>query len=112
MRTIPNNYSHYKPINSEQREIRVLVLHPAADAEHPVICSLVRSSLVTEEPCYEAISYCWGSLDNTKALRVRHLEDSVRLRGNGLCDAGGQIRTIPDSDNKYAVPNSRSRDVF
>lgn len=88
------------------------MLHLAADAEQPVICSPVCSSLLTEEPCYESISYCWGILDNTKALRVRHPEDSVRLRGKELCDAGGQIRTIPDSDNKYAVPNFRSRDAF
>lgn len=104
MRTISNDYSHYKPINSTEREVRVLVLHPAASPESTVNCFLVRSSLLTDEPCYEAISYCWGSLDDTRALRVRHLEDSVRLCGKELRDASGQVRASADDQEEYALP--------
>jgi hypothetical protein len=86
IRTIPNHYSHYKPINSANQEIRVLVLHPAKNREDPIICSLVRSSLISDAPCYEAISYCWGNLDDTSIIRVHHLEDRIMLRGKELCD--------------------------
>jgi hypothetical protein len=86
IRTIPNDYSNYKPINSANQEIRVLVLHPAKNREDPIICSLVRSSLISDAPCYEAISYCWGNLDDTSVIRVHHLEDRIRLRGKELCD--------------------------
>lgn len=103
MRTIPNDYSHYKPIDSAKREIRVLVLHPAASPKDPVTCSLVRTSLTDDEPCYEAISYCWGNLDDTNVLGVWHHEDSVGLCGSELCDAGGQIGAISDGYEKYAI---------
>lgn len=105
MRTIPNDYTHYKPIDSTEREIRVLVLHPATSPDDAVICSLVRGSLRTDTPCYEAISYCWGSLDDTRALRVRHLEGSVRLCGKELRDAGGLISASADDQEEYAAPS-------
>ncbi|RDI88296.1 hypothetical protein Vi05172_g1952 [Venturia inaequalis] len=100
MRTIPNDYTHYEPIDSTEREIRVLVLHPATSPDDAVICSLVRGSLRMDAPCYEAISYCWGSLDDTRALRVRHLEGSVRLCGKELRDAGGLISAIADDQEE------------
>jgi hypothetical protein len=80
IRTIPNDYSQYKPISSDQQEIRILVLHPSTNPQDPVACSLIRSHLKTHTPRYEAISYCWGNLDETNAVTIQHLETDVVLR--------------------------------
>jgi hypothetical protein len=88
IRAIPNDYSHYIPINSSQREIRILILHPANNPNDLLICSLIKTSLNHDSPIFSALSYCWGDLSKTKAIFIRHFEDQVSLCGERLQKAG------------------------
>jgi hypothetical protein len=68
-RTIPNDYSRYRPLDSENKEIRLLrILPPTSDADTLVVV-LIRKSLANC-PKYRALSYCWGDLEVNKRIRV------------------------------------------
>ncbi|KAI3319142.1 heterokaryon incompatibility protein-domain-containing protein [Xylariaceae sp. AK1471] len=50
-------------------EIRILVIHPARNADDPIRCSLQHISLAAPGE-YEALSYAWGDRKNMKPLIV------------------------------------------
>lgn len=50
----------YFPIRSDLREIRLLTIHPAAEPNDPIICSLDSAYLDPSVPPFEAVSYAWG----------------------------------------------------
>jgi hypothetical protein len=76
IRVIPNDFSYYSPLNASKREIRLLHIHPASRDNEGLVCSLVLSRL-GKTPPYQALSYCWGSLDDTVPVTLvfqEHLE--------------------------------------
>jgi len=84
IRNIPNDYSHYKPLNPEKHEIRLLVLWPRGSSNAAELkCCLIRTSLLTESPFYEAISHCWGDLRDTKQINLEQIE-ATPPRSNGI----------------------------
>ena len=82
IRTISNDYSHYTPLSSESKEVRLLRILPAALPEAPLVIALIRTKLATCPP-YTALSYCWGSLDETESITVLFQESvEVNLTGD------------------------------
>jgi hypothetical protein len=77
IRTIPNDYSHYKPLDSDKRELRLLRILPSASIDEPIVVALVRTKLATCAP-YTALSYCWGNLDETEPINLI-FQDSVEV---------------------------------
>jgi hypothetical protein len=58
----------YAPLNSTNHEIRLLLLAPG-NFHDEVQCALIYTSLKTK-PIFEALSYCWGSPDDPKPIRL------------------------------------------
>ncbi|KAI0012266.1 heterokaryon incompatibility protein-domain-containing protein [Xylariaceae sp. FL0662B] len=67
---IPNEYKHYHSINSRNQDIRLLRILPESSPEEGIVVCLTRTTLSSKHPEYCALSYCWGSLDNTKQVIV------------------------------------------
>jgi len=74
---IPNDYSLYKPLNSEQKEIRLLRLtqHQESSA---ISAELIHCSLHSGDcPKYYALSYCWGGLNDLRTISINDKPFSV-----------------------------------
>ncbi|KAK5454287.1 hypothetical protein LTS15_006287 [Exophiala xenobiotica] len=69
IRIIPNNYRHYKPLDMSKKEIRLLRILPAESPRDKLVCCLVRTDL-DDCPPYHALSYAWGSLDDTIGIKL------------------------------------------
>nr|KAK5446095.1 hypothetical protein LTR18_004014 [Exophiala xenobiotica] len=68
-RYIENDYSHYKPLDKSKKEIRLLHIFPAESPNDELVCGLVRADL-DDCPPYTALSYTWGSLDDTVGIKL------------------------------------------
>ena len=111
VRIFPNNYDNYTPLNPHLNEIRILVLHGAREPTAPVVCSLVRMTVVPELCEYEAISYCWGDPENTVGMIVRHLDENTILYNNKLYHKGqevslGDLERLPAPMTRFNVTKS------
>lgn len=64
-------------LDSKNREVRLLVVQPAASVEEPIVCSLNTSHL-GDGPNFVALSYCWGPshLKQRITINVQDLEVS------------------------------------
>lgn len=65
--TIPNDYSHYSPLDTDKKEIRLLHILPAASNNDMLVVAVVHTKLA-DCPEYRALSYCWGSLEETRII--------------------------------------------
>ncbi len=79
--------SVYTPLDPTKSEIRVLVIHPAAEQHSPLVCSLQPISLAHDDPKFEALSYTWGSPGKTcdislngKSFRVQENAEAALRR--------------------------------
>jgi hypothetical protein len=59
----------YGPLDSSRHEIRLLSLHPSANSDSEIRCTLSTASL-DETPEYYALSYVWGNLQPTVPARI------------------------------------------
>lgn len=74
-RGVDNDPAFYSALYESVREIRYVDLHPGRSAD-PVICSLgcaTLDSVAEESLCYEALSYCWGSVNDTTEITLHGL---------------------------------------
>jgi hypothetical protein len=72
-RGVLNDPSLYSALDPSSRQIRCVDLHPGSSTDL-VVCSLVYTTLDPEAgdlPSYEALSYCWGSVNDTVAIHLR-----------------------------------------
>jgi hypothetical protein len=72
-RGVVNDPSLYSALDPSSRQIRCVDLNPGSFTEL-VVCSLVYTTLDPEAgelPSYEALSYCWGSVDDTVVIHLR-----------------------------------------
>jgi len=89
-RTIPNDYSFYRPLRSEAQDIRLLRILPRDDNDNDGLAvALVRTNL-SDHPEYRALSYCWGGLDDLKPLTVVFEDFAV--------GASSSVSNIPSDD--------------
>ncbi|KAH7417754.1 heterokaryon incompatibility protein-domain-containing protein [Cadophora sp. MPI-SDFR-AT-0126] len=72
VRTIPNNYGIYKPLEVATPQIRLLVVWPASDKSICPLCSLVRTTIRPGMESYEGLSYTWGDLKDTQTIRLHY----------------------------------------
>jgi hypothetical protein len=69
-RGVANDPVNYLPLDSTIKEIRYLTVEP--DHENAtLVCSLGRTTLDIAQVSYEALSYCWGSVDDTVEMVLR-----------------------------------------
>jgi hypothetical protein len=71
-RGVKNDTTAYLPLDPSSKEIRYLRLHPGL-TDDPIICSLGYSTFDQEAEghvAYDALSYCWGDLDDTKSIKL------------------------------------------
>jgi hypothetical protein len=73
--TIPNDYSHYDRLDGSKKQIRLLQVRPSAEPDDKLVCVLTRTSL-TDCPPYQALSYVWGSLEDTIEMDLVILDDT------------------------------------
>lgn len=102
IQTISNDYSHYTPLSSESKEVRLLRILPAALPEAPLVIALIRTKLATCPP-YTALSYCWGSLDETESITIL-FQESVEL------NLTGDDNTIEELNRTFKQEDGR-RDI-
>lgn len=59
----------YKPLDTGQRQIRLLRIKPAKDPSQKIKCHLFTASL-DEKPRYHALSYVWGDSKDRKPINL------------------------------------------
>ncbi|KAG7008147.1 hypothetical protein G7Y79_00007g022720 [Physcia stellaris] len=79
------------PLVKDRNEIRVLNIHPSQDFTAPITCD-IRIVSLDDDPVFDALSWCWGSVEDTAKIVVggnsfscrqnldsalRHLRDKV-----------------------------------
>src|ERR1700761_645707 len=77
----------YSALPEDEDSIRLLYIHPASDANEPIICHLITKKL-SDKPKYLALSYTWGepifnhtilvSLQGHKLYITANLDRSIR----------------------------------
>lgn len=71
IRTIENDYRFYQPLDSLEREIRILVIEPAPSGSTAKLKCLLETIYLDSrgrECQFECLSYCWGDMDDTVAI--------------------------------------------
>lgn len=71
-RGVKNDQVFYSPLDPGSQQIRYVELHPG-DAEDPLLCSLGTTTIwldASERISYEALSYCWGSIDDQVSITL------------------------------------------
>jgi hypothetical protein len=60
----------HRPLEESRKQIRILKLLPGP-ADSPVFCELNLTDLCSDDHAgYEALSYCWGNTNNSKAIQL------------------------------------------
>lgn len=75
-RKIQNDYSLYEPLDHEKREIRIALLLQAEE-DAPINLAIVRMGYPWNQRDYIALSYTWGSLDETRPIYIGHASRKV-----------------------------------
>ncbi|KAK5086752.1 hypothetical protein LTR05_003920 [Lithohypha guttulata] len=75
------SYSRYTKLNSENAEVRIMVLQPDSLSSH-ISCTLEVVPLPQANPFY-ALSYVWGDADNLQTITID--DEDIYTRKN-LCD--------------------------
>jgi hypothetical protein len=106
-RGVENDASFYSPLDSttQHPQIRYVELQPGSGADH-VVCSLRYTTLFPELSDYlpyEALSYCWGSVDDLSWITLLAPDDSrntgddeysiAKNHADTQMPTGGRLRT-------------------
>lgn len=68
-RAVKNDLGFYTALNEERGHIRYVDLHPGSVGES-LVCSLGYAILGSGKISYEALSYCWGDLNDLTEIRL------------------------------------------
>ena len=82
----------WKPLDSTQREIRLVSILSAEDDDAPIHCRLVTVALGCP-PRFEAVSYAWGNPENTSFIIVNNVPWKV---SRNLVGALRVFRDLPN----------------
>ncbi|PMD53601.1 HET-domain-containing protein [Hyaloscypha bicolor E] len=104
VRAIQNDYQHYQKLDRDRQELRLLVLQPGL-LEDPICCYLITSSLTkSPAPVFEALSYCWGNMADTRKIKLSHtstLESSAQHQVFAITSSlHGALRHLRHSDGR------------
>lgn len=75
---VENDYSFYSKLRTNTKDIRLINLVNGLEDE-PIVLQLLEVSLLEEERSWTALSYCWGSLWQTRSV---YLELECRCVGH------------------------------
>ena len=77
-RGVENDPALFPPLDISKREIRYLELQPGIGQE-PIVCRLHHISLdrIADDGIYDALSYCWGSIEQTVEVTVEFPSDNI-----------------------------------
>jgi hypothetical protein len=64
-------------LNRDLDEVRLIALQPCGDSRHPIECKILNVRL-SDQPQYEALSYMWGSDDDSKIIDIEGREFQIR----------------------------------
>ena len=105
--TMAGDHIHL-PLDKDRHEIRVLNIHPSYDITAPITCD-IRIVSLDDDPVFDALSWCWGSVDDPARIVVggnffscrqnldsalRHLRDqveSITLWVDAVCINQGDL---------------------
>lgn len=63
-------------LDSEDHQVRILVVQPAMSSDEPIVCSLITTYLPSGKS-FDALSYCWGAASSMDLLTVNGQDISV-----------------------------------
>ncbi|KAH7083363.1 heterokaryon incompatibility protein-domain-containing protein [Paraphoma chrysanthemicola] len=98
--SIPNEQGyggHYRELDHSKNEVRLIVLEPGQPSNR-IVFSAIHVQL-SEETDYEALSYCWGSSDDSMSC----IWDGVELRIPPNLHSGLQQLRLPDRPRRLWV---------
>jgi hypothetical protein len=77
-RTIKNDYQFYEYLDIDSKEIRLLLVYPENKWPN-LTCGLETAMLATDNfPEYQCLSYCWGGLEETTTIRLKHYPKNLK----------------------------------
>ncbi|KAK7985062.1 heterokaryon incompatibility protein-domain-containing protein [Apiospora saccharicola] len=68
---VQNDYTFYRPLDYSSKQIRLISIAPGS-VDDPLHCTLNRHTTPINEQDFEALSYCWGDLQDTVTITLRH----------------------------------------
>ncbi|KAK6860055.1 hypothetical protein PG995_003691 [Apiospora arundinis] len=68
---VQNDYTFYRPLDYSSKQIRLISI-ASGSFDDPLVCTLKRHTTPIEEQEFEALSYCWGDLQDTVTITLRH----------------------------------------
>ncbi|KAK8000042.1 hypothetical protein PG990_012642 [Apiospora arundinis] len=68
---VQNDYTFYRPLDYSSKQIRLISI-ASGSFDDPLVCTLKRHTTPIEEQEFEALSYCWGDLQDTVTIILRH----------------------------------------
>ncbi|KAM0264335.1 hypothetical protein ACHAQJ_000825 [Trichoderma viride] len=96
--------SPYRPLDIQKKEIRLVVIEPQSDNEDIIRLSLEHTFLgESEATLFEALSYCWGSVDDLKPIILKCSDTSepdIELQVTGNLFSALKCLRRPDTPRK------------
>ncbi|KAK7962398.1 uncharacterized protein PG986_003223 [Apiospora aurea] len=68
---VQNDYTFYRPLDYSSKQIRLISIAPGS-FDDPLLCTLKSHTTPIHEQDFEALSYCWGDLQDTVTITLRH----------------------------------------
>ena len=84
----PLNQYEYQPIDPKD-EMRILILLPPASPDETELHCEIATANISDNPCYEAVSYCWGAEIFSETL---HVADGILAITENLADGLRRFR--------------------
>jgi hypothetical protein len=69
-----NDFRFHLPLDRDSKQIRLLTVASGDDSSEISCTVTVVSLTATPPPQYEALSYCWGDMKDTRTITLRHPE--------------------------------------
>lgn len=114
---VENDYSHYHPLDFSRKEIRLVTIASGA-FDNPLDCKLTRHPAPWQDIDFEALSYCWGNLQDTASINLRHdyvgHEEAVvpSLDAQNLGDGPFNVTKSLDLALRYLRYEDRARTIW
>lgn len=89
---VPTHPNMYRKLNIENREARLVFIHPSAIRSRQIVCELYHMSL-NDPPPYVALSYVWGDASRTRTIM---LDGEIFSITSNLHEAMLQLRQETD----------------
>ena len=103
--SVPNDFRFHLPLDRDSKQIRLLTIE-AGDHESDICCTINTVSLTTNPPPkYEALSYCWGDMTDTRIITLCHpdFQEDIRQPFTVTANLASALHCIRLEDRKRTV---------